>query len=141
MKTKVIKAKDIDHKWHLIDLSDQVLGRVTTSIAQLLMGKNKPTMTPNIDNGDYVVVINAAKVVLTGKKGTGKIYRHHTGFPGGFREITFEDLMKKDPRKVITKAVSGMLPKNKLRAPRLKRLKIFVDDQHPYSNKFEKSEN
>lgn len=140
MKTRTLKAKEIKREWHLIDLSGAVLGRSITKVAELLMGKNKPTFTPHLDGGDYVVIINAKNVVVTGNKQTDKIYRHHTGFPGGFREIPFNDLMKKDPRKVIEKAVSGMLPKNKLRAPRLKRLKIFVGDTHPYSNKFDQVE-
>lgn len=137
MKTKVLKAKEITRKWHLVDMSDAVLGRTMTKVAELLMGKNKPTFTPNLDGGDYVVIINAAKLAVTGNKMTDKIYRHHTGRPGGFREIAMKDVMNKDPRKVIEKAVAGMLPKNKLRAPRLKRLKIYANDVHPYQKQIE----
>ena len=135
-KTKIISAKDIKPAWHLLDAKDQVLGRLLTNAAELLMGKHKPSFTSNLENGDFVVVINAKEVVVTRNKATGKIYRHHTGFPGGFREIMYKDVMAKDPRKIITKAVAGMLPKNKLRAVRLKRLKVFTDDKHPYQNQF-----
>jgi large subunit ribosomal protein L13 len=138
MKTKVTKAKEIKRNWHLIDLKDQVLGRTTTKIATLLIGKNKPNYSPNLDCGDYVVVINSKDLVLTRKKSTNKIYRHHTGFPGGFREIPFKRMMEKSPNKVVEKAVTGMLPKNKLRDKRLRRLKVFVDGNHPYKDKFKK---
>ncbi|MFC1653561.1 50S ribosomal protein L13 [Patescibacteria group bacterium] len=140
MKTKVTKQKDIKRVWHFVDLKDQVLGRTATQMAKLLIGKDKPDYTPNLDGGDYVVAINAEHIQLTRKKADNKIYRHHTGFPGGFREIPFSRIMEKDPTKVVEKAVSGMLPKNKLRTPRLRRLKVFVGDAHPYKDKFEKSE-
>lgn len=139
MKTTVIKQKNISRKWHLIDLNNQVLGRVSTDIATKLMGKFKPDYTPNIDNGDYVVVINAKDVAVTGTKPQNKLYQHHSMFPGGFKEINFEDLMKKDPRQVIVHSVKGMLPKNKLRAERLKRLKVFVDDKHPYQKQIDQA--
>ena len=138
MKTKVIKAKEINRNWHLIDLKGEVLGRQATKIALLLIGKNKPNYTPNIDNGDYVVIINAKDLVLTRRKADTKIYRHHTGFPGGFREIPFKKMMEKSPIKVVEKAVIGMLPKNKLRDKRIKRLKVFVDSNHTYQDKFKK---
>jgi len=134
MKTTVTKASDIKRSWHLIDAKNQTLGRLSTQIAELLIGKAKPYFTPSLDCGDYVVVVNAKDIKVTGKKTTDKLYRHHTGFPGGFREINFEDLMEKDPRKVITLSLKGMLPKNKLRADRLKRLKVFPDASHPYEN-------
>jgi large subunit ribosomal protein L13 len=138
MKTKVIKAKEIVRVWHLIDLKDEVLGRQASKIAQLLIGKQKPNYTPNLDGGDYVVVINAKDLVLTRNKANTKLYRHHTGFPGGFREIPFKKMMENSPIKVVEKAVVGMLPKNKLRDLRLKRLKVFVDSNHPYQDKFKK---
>lgn len=134
MKTTVIKAKDIQRNWHLVDLNNQTLGRISTQIAQLLIGKHKPHFSPNLDCGDYVVVINADKVKVTGKKSTDKLYRHHTGYPGGFREYTYKQVKRKDPKKIIRQSVMGMLPKNKLRDPRLKRLKIYVNDKHPYEN-------
>lgn len=139
MKTTILTSKDIKREWHLVDLNKQVLGRAATDIATKLIGKYKPNYTPNIDNGDYVVVINAKNVEVTGTKPEKKLYQHHSMIPGGFKEINFADLMAKDPRKVISHAITGMLPKNKLRADRLKRLKIFVDDQHPYQKQIEQS--
>lgn len=130
------KTATIKRSWHLINLSHQTLGRQATHIASLLMGKHKPDFTPHLDGGDYVVVINAAAVHLTGNKSTGKLYRHHTGHPGGFREYSLKQMMHSNPRQVVALAVKGMLPKNKLRAPRLKRLKIFTHDQHPYQARF-----
>jgi large subunit ribosomal protein L13 len=135
MKTKVTKKSDIKRSWHLVDADDQILGRMATKIAQLLIGKNKPYIVGYLDCGDYVVVTNAAKVKITGDKNIQKLYSHHSGHPGGFKQISFKDQMAKDPTKVIIHAVSGMLPKNKLRADRLARLKIFVDEKHPYADK------
>ncbi len=140
MKSTVIKASDIKREWHLVDLEGKVLGREATEIARKLMGKSKAATSPNLDCGDYVVCINAAKVEVTRNKAIDKLYQHHTMHPGGFREINFNDLMKKDPRKVIINAVQGMLPKNKLRADRMKRLKIFTDAQHPYEQQFKDKE-
>lgn len=131
--TSTISAKDIKRNWHLVDLSGQTLGRAGTIIAGLLMGKGKVNQSPNLDMGDYVVAINAEKIVVTGKKMEAKLYQRHSGYPGGFREETLADLMKRDPRKVIEKAVKGMLPKNKLQAPRLTRLKTFKGETHPYA--------
>ncbi len=140
MKSTVQKAKEVNREWHLIDLKSQVLGRAATDIAVKLIGKYKPTYTPNIDAGDYVVCINAKDVAVTGTKAKNKLYQHHSMIPGGFKEINFEDLMEKDPRKVIIHAVKGMLPKNKLRDERMKRLKVFVDDQQPYQQQIDKSQ-
>lgn len=136
MKTSLTKASDIKRSWVLVDLADQTLGRASTDIAIQLMGKNKTYFTPNLDCGDYVVVINAAKVHVTGNKTEDKIYRHHSGYPGGFKEYTFDQVQKKDATRIIESSVKGMLPKNKLRSARMKRLKIFVDDKHPYETKF-----
>ncbi len=131
--TTPVSAKEIKRNWHLIDLSGQTLGRASTIMAELLIGKSKVNRTPNLDMGDFVVAINAAKIVVTGKKLSDKKYRRHSGFPGGFREETLAELMTRDPRKVIEKSVKGMLPKNKLQAPRLTRLKVFKDEKHPYA--------
>ncbi|MCX6726413.1 MAG: 50S ribosomal protein L13 [Candidatus Shapirobacteria bacterium] len=131
-KTTVTKGKIATRKWHLVDLEGQVLGRAATKIAAILVGKDLTTFSPNRDDGGVVVAINAAKIVVTGGKEKTKIYYHYSGFPGGLKEMPFEALMKKDPRKVIEHAVAGMIPKNKLRSLRLARLKIFIDDQHPY---------
>jgi large subunit ribosomal protein L13 len=132
MKTHVTKASEIKREWHLIDFKDQNLGRTASFIAELLIGKHKANYAPNLDAGDYVVVVNAEKLSVTGKKRSDKMYRRHSGYPGGFKEYTLDQVMVKDPRKVIKLAVSGMLPKNKLRDPRLKRLKIFTGQEHPY---------
>lgn len=132
MSTPVTKQSTIKRHWHLIDLDRQTLGRASSHIAQLLIGKHKPYFTPNLDCGDYVVVINASNVEVTGKKRQNKLYRHHSGHPGGFREYTFQQVQAKDPARIIELAVKGMLPKNKLRDRRLKRLKIFAGSKHPY---------
>lgn len=137
MKTSVTKANDITRVWHVVDVSGQTLGRVSTKIATLLMGKNKPYFTGNLDCGDYVVVVNAKDIAVTGQKKSKKIYRHHTGYPGGFREYTLKQKMDQDPRKVVEHSIKGMLPKNKLRSQRMKRLKIFVDGTHPYENQLQ----
>ncbi|CAO3615651.1 unnamed protein product [Cunninghamella blakesleeana] len=110
----------------------RILGRLATNVATTLMGKHKPIYDPAADCGDYVVVINAKDVLVSGKKAEQKLYRHHTGHPGGLKEINFENLMKKNPTESIRKAVSGMLPKNRLRDDRLKRLLIFEGAEHPY---------
>jgi large subunit ribosomal protein L13 len=138
MKTKSTKASEIKRHWHLMDASGQVLGRLSTEIAVLLMGKGKPYFVNHLDCGDYVVVINASRVKVTGRKNKQKLYRRHSGFPGGFKEASFEEQLAKDPRKIVRHAVAGMLPKNKLRKPRLARLKIFPEIKHPYQDKFKK---
>lgn len=137
-KSKSLKKSEIEREWHLIDAKDQVLGRMSTKMAKLLMGKDKVYYVPHLDCGDFVVLINAEKVKVTGKKKTQKLYQRHSGYPGGFKEITFEKQMAKDPEKIIVHAVGGMLPKNKLRTPRLKRLKVFVGEGHRFVDKFEK---
>lgn len=131
--TTTIKTSGIKRNWHLIDLTGKTLGRVSTEIALLLMGKNKAAFSPNLDSGDYVVAINAKDIIVTGKKLAEKKYQRHSGFPGGFREETLGEMMERDCRKVIEKSVKGMLPKNKLQAPRLTRLKVFKDEKHPYT--------
>jgi large subunit ribosomal protein L13 len=136
MKTKAVKESLIERKWHLVDARDAVLGRLSTGVAERLIGKDKPYFTPNMDCGDYVVVINASLVKLTRKKEEAKTYKHHTGHPGGFREIPFKTMMEKNPRLVIEKSVFGMLPKNKLRDKRLSRLKVFSGEKHTYKEKF-----
>lgn len=135
-KTRVTKASEIKRTWHLIDAKGKILGRLASQIAKILMGKDKPYFSPNLDCGDYIVVINAAEIEVSGRKRKQKLYRRHSGYPGGFKEIIFEKQMELDPRKIIQHAVSGMLPENKLKDKRLVRLKIFVDDKHPYQEKF-----
>ena len=138
MKTTVLKGNQVERTWHLIDLKGQTLGRVCTQIAQILMGKDKPTFSYHRDDGDYVVAINASEIQTTGKKLKQKIYRHHTHWSGGLRELSLGETMQKDPRKVIVSGVYGMLPKNKLRDQRMTRLKVFVGSEHKYADKFNK---
>lgn len=134
MKTTTLTPKGVTRKWHLIDLKGQVLGRSAVKIAQLLAGKGKVLSGEHLDNGDFVVAINAKDFTVTGKKLEDKMYYSHSGFPGGFKELTLSQLKDKDPRKVIEKAVKGMLPKNKHQQDRLRRLKLFTDEIHPYAN-------
>jgi large subunit ribosomal protein L13 len=138
MKTKTPAKSDLKRDWYLIDAQDKILGRLATEIALLLMGKNKPYFVANLDCGDYVVVINAGKVRVSGRKSQQKIYYRHSGYPGGFRETPYYKQLQKDPRKIIEHAVAGMLPKNKLQKPRLYRLKVFVDEKHPYEDRIKK---
>lgn len=135
MKTYSTKTSDIKRSWHLLDAHNQILGRLATQIAQLLQGKTKPYFTPHLDCGDYVVVINSDTVKLTGRKAQAKTYYRHSGFPGGLKAVTFNQQLKKDSRKLIEWAVNNMLPKNKLRSSRLRRLKVFKTDQHIYQDK------
>ena len=133
MKTYSAKPLEVERKWYVIDATDMPLGRLATAAANLLRGKTKPEYTPNVDTGDFVIVINAEKVVVTGKKETDKIYRHHTGFPGGLKEISFKALMEKDPRLAIEKAVKGMLPHNTLGAEQFTKLKVYAGSEHPHA--------
>jgi len=132
MKTYTAKAKDITRDWHLFDATDQVLGKMATEIAEILMGKNKAMYTRNLDTGDYVVVINASKIKLTGKKLEQKYYYRHSGYPGGFRSEQLSDVLAKKPETVILHAVKGMLPQNKLGCAMLKKLKVYAGAEHPH---------
>ncbi len=135
-KTAPTKQKDIKREWHLIDAKEKILGRISSDIAKILMGKSKAYFVRNLDCGDYVVVINAKDVSLTGKKPKEKMYYRHSGYPGGFRGEAFQDLIKRKPEDVIIHAVKGMLPQNKLRASMLKRLYVFSTEEHKYQDKF-----
>ncbi len=137
-KTYQPTKESISRKWHLIDAQNQVLGRMASEIAKLLIGKHKVDYTPHLDMGDQVVVINAKDIEVTGRKMKQKIYYRHSGYPQGFRELTLEQMMDKDPRKVIEMAVKRMLPKNRLQDLRMRRLRIFVDSEHNYEDKFKK---
>jgi large subunit ribosomal protein L13 len=132
MKTYSAKPTDVTRVWYVLDASEAPLGRVAAKAATLLLGKGKPMFTQHIDTGDFVVIINAGKTVVTGKKASDKMYYKHSGFPGGLRERTFTEQMEKDPTEVIRLAVRGMLPVNKLRDARLERLKIYVDADHKH---------
>jgi len=136
MKTETIRAKDIKRSWHLVDVGGQILGRMATKIAQLLMGKHKVCYVPHLDCGDYVVVINAAKVKLTGKKEKQKKYFRHSGYPGGLKAETLSELRARKPEEIINKAVWNMLSRNKLRKKRMKRLYIYAGEEHPFKDKF-----
>ncbi|MBU0570324.1 50S ribosomal protein L13 [Patescibacteria group bacterium] len=140
MKTYQPKAKEITRDWHLVDVKEQVLGRTASNIAKFLMGKHKPNYAPHMDMGDYVVVVNARHVKLTGRKDKQKVYRSRSGYPGGFKEVKFRQLISEQPEKVIQHAVSGMLPKNRLQKKRMTRLKVFADEKYPYEDKFKKKE-
>ena len=132
MKTFTLKAKDIKKNWYLIDAKDQVLGRLSTKVAQLIRGKEKPEFTPHLDMGDFVIVVNADKVKVSGNKGEDKVYWRHSGFPGGGKETSLNDLRNNFPDRVITNAVKGMLPHNRLGRKMLKNLKVYVDENHPH---------
>lgn len=132
MKTFNAKPLEVSRKWYLIDAQDKVLGRLAIEVVNLLRGKNKPQFTPNVDTGDFVVVINAEKIKVTGKKETDKMYYHHTGYPGGFRSASFKELMEKDPRRAIEIAVKGMLPHNTLGNEQFQKLKVYAGDKHPH---------
>ncbi len=132
MKSYMAKTNEIDRKWYIIDAEGKVLGRLATEIATILSGKNKPIYTPHVDTGDFVVVINAEKVKLTGKKLEQKNYVYHTGYPGGLREIPYERLIKERPEKIIELAVKGMLPKNRLGRKMIKKLKVYGGAEHKH---------
>ncbi len=134
MKTFVLRKEDIKSKWYLVDAKDKILGRLATKIATILIGKNKPDYCPHLPMGDFVVVINADKIKLTGKKWDEKLYQWHTEYPEGFREIKAKDLFKKSPERLIRYAVYGMLPKNKLRDRTIKKLKIYCGETHPHKS-------
>jgi large subunit ribosomal protein L13 len=129
-KTFNIKPADVTRTWVVLDASEAPLGRVATVAAKYLIGKHKPTYTAHIDGGDYVIVVNAAKAIVTGTKETDKMYYRHSGFPGGLTEANYKTAMAKDPAKVIIAAIAGMLPKNKLAPERLKRLKVYAEESH-----------
>lgn len=132
-KTYSQKPTEVTRRWILIDASEAPLGRVATQIASYLTGKYKPTFTPHTDGGDYVVVINAAKAVVTGEKETNKSYFRHTGFPGGIKEASLAEVRATHPERIISEAVKGMIPKNKLAADRMTRLRVFAGDEHSHT--------
>jgi large subunit ribosomal protein L13 len=132
MKTFVAKEAETDRKWYLVDAQNKVLGRLASQIASRLRGKHKPIFTPHADTGDFVVVINAEKVSLTGSKAAEKVYYHHTGYVGGLKEITAQKLLAKKPGEVLRLAVKGMLPKNSLGRRQLRKLKIYAGSEHPH---------
>ena len=130
MKTISARPNEIEKRWYLVDATGKRVGRLASEIARILRGKNKPIYTPHVDTGDFVVVVNAEKVVFTGGKWEKKIYYHHTGYPGGIKSIKAKDLLKKKPEEILRKAVKGMLPKNPLGRKMLKKLKVFAGPEH-----------
>lgn len=133
MNTYMAKESDVTRQWHVVDADGQTLGRLATVVANLLRGKNKPTFTPNVDTGDFVIIINAEKIVVTGKKSEDKLYRHHTGWPGGFRQTNFAKLMGDKPTRIVEKAVRGMLPHTKLGRAQYGKLKVYAGSEHPHA--------
>lgn len=132
--TKPTRESEIKRNWHLIDVKGKILGRAATEIAQLLIGKSKPYFAKNLDCGDYVVITNAVNVRVSGKKEKDKVYTRYSGYPAGLRKITLSEMREKKPEEIIRHAVSGMLPKNKLRASMLKRLFVYKGEEHPYND-------
>ena len=132
MKTFIAKEHEVEKKWYLVDARERVLGRLATQIAMRLRGKHKPIFTPHADTGDFVIVVNADKVKLTGKKWTDKIYYRHTGYMGGLKEISAKKLLEKKPTDILRFAVKGMLPKNSLGRRQLRKLKIYAGPEHPH---------
>lgn len=133
MKTEVAKIENVKRDWYIVDAQDAVLGRLSTKIANVLRGKNKPTFTPSVDTGDFVIVINAEKIALTGRKIADKIYYNHSGYVGGLKEISAGKLLEKKPEDLIKRAVKGMLPHNKLSRHMLSKLKIYAGGDHPHA--------
>lgn len=132
MRTEVAKKETVSHQWFVVDAENVVLGRLATQVANVLRGKHKPVFTPSVDTGDFVVVVNAEKIALTGKKVADKVYYSHSGFPGGIKSAIAGELLAKKPEEIIRKAVKGMLPKNKLARHMLKKLKVYSGASHPH---------
>ena len=132
MSSFIQKPAEVERKWYVVDAEGKTLGRMASEVAAILRGKNKPTFTPHVDCGDYVIVINAEKVVVTGKKRQEKIYKRHTGYPGGLRELTFEQLMEKHPEEVVKHAIKGMMPTGKLGRQMYKKLKVYAGPEHKH---------
>jgi len=133
MSSYIAKPSEIERKWYVLDAEGKTLGRLASEAAAILRGKKKPTYTPFLDCGDYVIVINAEKIEVTGKKAKEKIYKHHTGYPGGLREITYEKLQEKDPEEIIRHAVKGMMPKGPLGRQMYKKLKVYAGPEHKHA--------
>lgn len=132
MKTYSAKPLEVERKWYLIDAEGKTLGRLASLVANLLRGKHKPQYTPHIDTGDFVIIINAEKIKVTGKKETDKKYYHHTGYPGGLKTVSFKDLMAKNPVAAVEKSIKGMLPHNTLGQEQFNKLKVYAGSEHPH---------
>ncbi|HEX2098376.1 MAG TPA: 50S ribosomal protein L13 [Rubrobacteraceae bacterium] len=132
MKSFMARPREAERKWILIDAEGQTLGRLATEIARLLRGKDKPQYTPHVDTGDFVVVVNAEKVVVTGKKAEQKVYYRHSGYPGGLKTTSYEEMLERKPTEILRRAVKGMMPKTRLGRQQLKKLKIYAGPEHPH---------
>ena len=132
MKTQSVNKESVSHDWYVVDASGKTLGRLSTQIANRLRGKHKPEFTPHVDTGDYIVVVNADKIHVTGKKETDKLYHHHTGFPGGIKSMALGKMREKSPEKILENAVKGMMPKNRLGRAMLLKLKVYAGSSHPH---------
>lgn len=130
--TRFVKTEDADRKWYVVDATDQVLGRLATKVATVIRGKNKPSFTPNMDTGDFVIIVNADKIKMTGNRELQKTYFRHSGYPGGGRELTYQQMKEKHPERIIEFAVKGMLPKNRLGRTLIKKLKVYTGAEHPH---------
>ncbi|MFL6058730.1 MAG: 50S ribosomal protein L13 [Rubrobacteraceae bacterium] len=133
MKSYMARPLEVERKWYVVDAEGQTLGRLATEIATILRGKNKPQYTPHVDTGDFVVVVNAEKVVVTGRKAEQKVYRRHSGYPGGLKVTSYEQLMERRPTEILRRAVKGMMPKNRLARQQLRKLKIYAGPEHPHA--------
>ncbi|MDQ3922955.1 MAG: 50S ribosomal protein L13 [Actinomycetota bacterium] len=132
MKSYMARPASVERKWLLVDAEGKTLGRLATEIARLLRGKNKPHYTPHVDTGDFVVVVNAEKVVVTGKKAEQKVYRRHTGYPGGLKETSYEQMLERKPTEILRRAVKGMMPRTRLGRQQFKKLKVYAGPEHPH---------
>jgi large subunit ribosomal protein L13 len=133
MKSYMARPLEVERRWYVVDAEGQTLGRLATEIARVLRGKNKPRYTPHVDTGDFVVVVNAERVVVTGRKAEQKLYRRHSGYPGGLKTTTYEQMMERQPTEILRKAVRGMMPKTRLARQQLRKLKIYAGPEHPHA--------
>ena len=133
MKSYMARPLEVERKWYVVDAEGQTLGRLATEIARILRGKNKPQYTPHVDTGDFVVVVNAEKVVVTGRKAEQKVYRRHSGYPGGLKTTTYEQMLERRPTEILRRAVKGMMPKTRLARQQLRKLKIYAGPEHPHA--------
>ena len=133
MKSYMARPLEVERRWYVVDAEGQTLGRLATELARVLRGKNKPQYTPHVDTGDFVVVVNAERVVVTGRKAEQKLYRRHSGYPGGLKTTTYEQMMERQPTEILRKAVRGMMPKTRLARQQLRKLKIYAGPEHPHA--------
>ncbi|MEW6636087.1 MAG: 50S ribosomal protein L13 [Actinomycetota bacterium] len=133
MKSYMARPLEVERKWYVVDAEGKTLGRLASEIAKILRGKHKPQYTPHVDTGDFVVVVNADRVIVTGRKAEQKVYRRHTGYPGGLREVSYERMLERKPTEILRKAVYGMMPKTRLARQQLKKLKIYAGPEHPHA--------